>query len=200
MALPDPVQPSHERDRTSLGRRLRGWAERFETNESLDPHVERLERATGPLGSSTADTVLTGKWIGHALHPLLTDFPLGSFLSASYLDVFGGDDSKGASDKLIGFGLAMTLPTALAGAAEWRTADGRSKRVGVVHAALNGGVGTMYLASLVARRKNHRRLGVALGIGGGLLAWASGYLGGHLSLVRGIGVETPLGPGAGRSS
>jgi len=187
----DPVLPSRERVTTSLGERLRAWAERFETDEGLDVHVQRLERVTQPLSARAADVALTGKWIGHALHPLLTDFPLGAFLSASYLDLFGGEDSEGASDKLLGFGLAMTLPTALAGAAEWRTADRRSKRVGVVHAALNGGVGTLYLASLVARRNEHRKLGVALGVGGGLLAWVSGYLGGHLSLVRGIGVETP---------
>lgn len=134
---------------------------------------------------------LRGEWAGHALHPILTDFPLGSFLSASLLDVFGGRRSRPAATGLVAFGVAMTLPTAASGMAEWRSAGPASRRVGVVHAAVNTTAASFYTASLFARLRGRHRRGVALGLAGGCAAWVGGYLGGHLSLVRKIGTADP---------
>ena len=33
---------------------------------------------------------LSGTWLGHALHPLLTDLPIGTWTSAVLLDWLGG--------------------------------------------------------------------------------------------------------------
>lgn len=71
--------------------------------------------------------------------------------------------------------------------ADWSQADQESKRVGDAHAILNTAVFGLYAASLGARRRRHYRMGETLGLGGGLIAWVSGYLGGHLSLVRDAG-------------
>lgn len=55
--------------------------------EQARPLVARLAR---PLTRRAAlHDVLAGLPIGHALHPLLTDFPLGAWLSASILDLTG---------------------------------------------------------------------------------------------------------------
>ncbi len=74
---------------------------------------------------------LRGTWAGHALHPLLTDFPLGAWLAASFLDLFGGDATSRASRRLVGFGLLAAVPTAAAGLAEWQATNGVVRRVGV---------------------------------------------------------------------
>jgi uncharacterized membrane protein len=171
-----------------LGIRLRSWAKGFEDDGALDAYVRRLEAAAGVLvGTGRRLGFLRGQWLGHSFHPLLTDFPLGAWASASFLDLFGNENTRPAAEVLVAFGLAAAAPTALAGMADWSEADRESKRVGVVHAGLNSVVAGFYGSSLMARRKNHHRLGVVLGVCGGLIAWASGYLGGHLSLVRDAG-------------
>ena len=42
---------------------------------------------------------LSGTWLGHALHPLLTDVVIGSFLNATLLDLLGGDETGRASER-----------------------------------------------------------------------------------------------------
>lgn len=136
---------------------------------------------------------LGGRWLGHALHPMLTDFPLGSWMAASLLDVLPGADHDEASQRLLGFGLLMAVPTIAAGWSDWLHAEARERRVGIVHATVNTAAASLYAGSLVARRSRRRGLGVALGITGGLVAIAGGFLGGHLSLARDTALRTTAG-------
>lgn len=154
----------------------------------LDGAARRLEAVAGAVVCSPAvDDALRGTWLGHALHPLLTDFPLGAWMSASFLDLFGGPHTRRASQRLVGFGLLVAVPTAAAGMAEWRATAGGSRRVGVVHAGANSTATVLYGTSWLARRRGAHRTAVALGVGGGLVATLGGYFGGHLTLVRKIG-------------
>ena len=189
-APPDPSTPEW------LVRPLRT----IERSPELDGAVDALARLCAKvLPSPQLEGVFRGESLGHALHPLLTDFPLGAWLSATLLDVFGGRRARPAATGLVGFGLAMTLPTAAAGLAEWRAAGEGPRRVGVVHAAVNGTATSLYAASLVSRLRGRHYRGVALALAGGTAAWVGGYLGGHLSLVRKIGTADPsYGPAAAR--
>jgi hypothetical protein len=151
----------------------------------LDAAVRFAERRLpAALAEGPVRDVLGGRWLGHAFHPLLTDFPLGAWMSASLLDVLPGGDHDVASRRLLTFGLLAALPTVVTGWSYWLQADRRQRRVGVVHALTNGTAASLYAASLVARRCGRRRLGVALGIGGGLTATVGGFFGGHLSTAR----------------
>ena len=164
---------------------------------------ERIDRAARPLPfladavlrSDRLDPVLRGAWLGHALHPLLTDFPLGAWMSASFLDLFGGPEARRPARRLVGFGLLMAVPTAAAGLAEWRIIRGRgARRMGVVHASVNMSAMALYGSSWVARHRGSHRTAVGLGVGGGLVATLGGYVGGHLSLVRKVGTaDTAFG-------
>jgi uncharacterized membrane protein len=153
-------------------------------------------RALRPLADAVtrppkADALLRGSWLGHALHPLLTDFPLGAWTSTTLLDLFGGRRSRPAATGLLTFGVAAALPTAASGLAEWRATEGAARRVGVVHAAVNSTALALYAASLVSRLRGRHGKATALAVGGGLVATTGGYLGGHLSLVRKIGTADP---------
>ncbi len=164
----------------------------LEDRQRLDGPAARLEAVADTLlPSSAVQEGLRGRWFGHALHPMLTDFPLGAWMSASLLDLIGGRSARGPSRRLIGFGLVVAAPTAAAGLAEWKATGGAARRVGVVHAGVNSTAFVLYGSSWLARRRGRHWRGVLLGVGGGVMATAGGYLGGHLSLVRKVGTADP---------
>ena len=169
---------------------------RLERNAGIDAVGHRLAGvADAVVRSPEIADVLRGTWLAHALHPLLTDFPLGAWMSASFLDLFGGQEARRPAQRLIGFGLLAAMPTAASGLAEWRETAGGARRVGVVHAGVNGTAALLYGSSWLARRRGWHPVAVGLGVTGGLVATAGGYLGGHMSLVRKIGTADPsFGP------
>lgn len=162
--------------------------------------IDRLDALADPLGNAVKKMIprgrmkdlLSGTWLGHQLHPLLTDIPIGSFTSATILDLVGGRDLQTAANLLAGIGVISVVPTAAAGLADWSDTYGPGRRVGVVHALANvAGVG-LYTASVVARHRGNRFSATTLGLMGMGVMSIGGYLGGHLSLVRGIGVNRTM--------
>jgi nitrite reductase/ring-hydroxylating ferredoxin subunit/uncharacterized membrane protein len=133
--------------------------------------------------------LLAGTWLGHPLHPVLTDVPIGAWTSSWILDLVGGEKAEPASDALLGVGIVSALPTAAAGLTDWIDTWGKTRRIGVVHAVGNTAALTMFGASLAARRAGSRRLGFWLSTIGMGVASASAYLGGHLTFGKGIGVD-----------
>lgn len=181
--------PEHEGPRPPEP--LRRAVHAIEHAEVLDKVAAGLERAGARLAEGDARTLLSGARLGHALHPLLTDLPLGCWLAAGLLDVVGGRKGRPAAQRLVALGLAAAVPTALTGMSDWgadAARDPRTRRVGVVHAVGNAVVTYCYLRSWRARRRGQYLRGVAAGMLGGGLAWVTGYLGGHLSFGRGVGV------------
>ena len=144
-----------------------------------------------PPGGGVKD-VLSGTFIGHALHPLLTDVPIGAWTSATILDLVGGESSRPAAQKLVGIGLAAAAPTALTGWLDWAdTEPGNDpvRRLGLVHAAANGTAALLYGLSLAARRRGSHTTGVLFGLAGAGAMGAGGWLGGDLAFARGVGVN-----------
>lgn len=175
--------------RTRAGRALHRVAETVEDARRLDAVAAPLHRLGAALRALRAGDALRGAWLGHALHPMLTDFPLGAWMSATLLDLVAGPGARGASRRLIAFGLVMAAPTAASGLVEIGAASPRARRVGVVHASVNLTATALYAASLAARTRGRDRAGTALAIAGGLCATAGGYFGGHLSLENAVGVD-----------
>src|SRR5947209_13182859 len=116
---------------------LEGLVREVENAQLLDGPAQAIGSAVRKLipGGPVKDA-LSGTWLGHAAHPMLTDVVIGSFLSATALDLVGGPDSAPASERLIALGIAAYGPTALTGLNDWadtEIADDRVRRVGVVH-------------------------------------------------------------------
>jgi uncharacterized membrane protein len=163
----------------------------LEQRDSLDPAVDAAGRATAPLDASRLGAVLRGEWLGHALHPSLSDLPLGMWTATSALDLFGGPGSRDSARRLVGMGLLAAAPTAVSGWAEWRRADRPAQRVGVAHAALNATAAVLYAGSWAARRRDRHRVGAVLALAGAGAAGAAGYLGGHLTSARKVSSRHP---------
>lgn len=153
----------------------------------------------GAIAPGALKDALSGTWLGHALHPLLTDVVIGSFVSATLLDVLGGDDDGRAAERLIGVGIAAYGPTAVSGFNDWadsEIADPAVRRVGLVHAWTNATALTLYAASLGARKKGARGRGKLLAAAGAGVLGAAGYLGGHMSYTKAVGPnQTAFDPG-----
>ena len=179
----------------------------------LEPLVAQIEAAEAldsvgkPVGKSVREVMsssglkdaLSGTWLGHAFHPMLTDVVIGSFMSASVLDLVAPAADGSASEKLIALGLIAYLPTAAAGINDWadsEAVDSAVRRAGVVHAGCNAVGSLLYAASWRARRRGARGRGAVLGFAGMSVLLAGGYLGGHLSLSKGVGPDqTVFDPG-----
>ena len=168
----------------------RNLGERLEAASGLDRLADPAHRAvTAALPRGPAKDALHGVWLGHPLHPLLTDLPIGFWTSAFVLDLVGGRRSRPAADAMVGLGVASAIPTALAGLADWSELDEPERRTGIVHAAANATATALYAWSFVARRRGRRGRGVLLGVAGATAATFGGFLGGHLTFRRGAGVN-----------
>jgi uncharacterized membrane protein len=173
---------------------------RLEANADIDGLSGPLGAIAGPFNQPSVAKALRGGWMGHALHPLLTDIPLGCWIAALALDMVGGSPGEAASRKLIGIGLAAVPLTAAAGLAEWDTIEGQGeRRVTTVHALGNTLAAGAFGVSWLQRRRRRRRSGVAWALVGGATALVTGYLGGHLSFGRGVGIGHRGLPTASRS-
>ncbi len=161
------------------------WTLRLEDATALDVPVQAIEpKIREVFGTGARGALLRGDWLGHALHPVLTDLVLGSWTSASVLDLTGGPEAAEPARRLIGSGLLVVGPTAWTGWAQWSDAPPREKRVGLVHAVTNGAAIGLYAASWVARTRGRQRPGVALALAGAAVAGVGGYLGSHLAAAR----------------
>jgi uncharacterized membrane protein len=166
---------------------------KLEHAEGLDRLVEGIAHSAGTLvrNPKVAD-VLHGRFMGHALHPLLTDVPIGAWTSAFVLDLVGGKKSRPAATRLIGTGILAAVPTAVTGLAEFAaTSDQAARRVGVVHALGNNVALGLYVLSYRARRRGHHLRGMGLGMAALGVVGGSGFLGAHLSLARKVATRDP---------
>lgn len=160
--------------------------------EQLDPAARPLAAAARSVGPGRLKDALSGSWLGHALHPFLTDVPIGTWTSATLLDLIGGEESAAAADRLIGAGVLASVPTAVTGITDWadtERSDANVRRVGIVHAAANAVALGLFAASLRARRRGNRTRGKALSLAGMGALTIGGHLGGHLSFAKGVGVD-----------
>jgi hypothetical protein len=170
----------------SSGSVLLHLLETVEQTAALDGAAARLARVLDrvvPRGP--ARQALRGEWLGHAFHPMISDFVEGPWMACNFLDVFGPWAARGAAQRLLGFGLLMSIPAHLSGWVEWlEEPRPDQRRVGLLHLAGITSATALYGVSYALRRKDHHFLGAVMALGAGLIALGDGYLGGHMSHVR----------------
>jgi len=164
----------------------------------VQPIVQKALNGTGPL--APLNDFLHGKQLGHSLHAVVTDVPVGAWTLAVVFDgleLAGRTGFAPASDFAIGFGMLGGVLAAATGYAEWSDTSGQPKRLGTAHALGNSLAFGAYAASLLLRSAGKRRAGIACALLGYGTASLAAYLGGELSTGLQIGVKhtvTPLFP------
>lgn len=174
----------------------------------IDPLLDRWDWADG-LGKfyKAVDGVilrprifrdfLHGTWLGHPLHPLLTDVPIGALTVALILDLLGIVDGANWAT-LIGF--AGLIAAAFAGFADYQYTEGRSHRYGAIHASFMLLAIAFYLFSLAVRygytagTAYHATVTAALGYA--MIVFGA-YIGGELVFTLGSQVDRHAWRGGG---
>jgi nitrite reductase/ring-hydroxylating ferredoxin subunit/uncharacterized membrane protein len=164
----------------------------------IDGFAERMQRAVEGAYERTGDSseqianFLNGTWLGHPLHPVLTDLPIGFWTSSAALDVLemlGARQLRSGADTTLVLGLAGALAAAGAGVTDWQHTTGESRRVGAAHAMMNGLATLLYGGSLLMRMRHRRGAGRVLSMAGMGVTAYSAYLGGTLSYRWKVGTN-----------
>jgi nitrite reductase/ring-hydroxylating ferredoxin subunit len=172
----------------TINRPVTDVVDRLENAAKLDPLVDRVRAVVNTaLQPQRLRDFLHGVWLGHPLHPPLTDLPIGAWLAAGILDAVPG--AGAGATTLIAAGCAGYVPTILAGWADWSELHEQQQRVGLVHAAAGAGAFSCYVGSLAARSQGDSRRGRIWSYAGLALVGMTGYLGGHLAFRQAAGVN-----------
>lgn len=161
--------------------------DRLEREPRADAVIDTLRKGVRALPLGRGRDLLHGRWLGHPVHPLMVQVPIGSWLSAAVLDLRPGRSRE--SRLLIGFGLAAAAPAALAGWTDWAELHRKQQRVGLVHALSNTVAVGLYAASLACRVKGREAAGRTYGFLGMTAVGVGGMLGGHLAYRQASGAN-----------
>ncbi len=128
------------------------FLDEIERTSQLDGAADfLLDRVGKTLANGPYGDLLKGKWLGHPLHPLLTDIPIGFWTSGMMLDFLSPKQSRKAATRLIGLGTISAIPAALAGLTDASAIeDPAERRVAAAHAVGNI-TATLMFAPVVAR-------------------------------------------------
>lgn len=161
--------------------------DRLERTPVADPVIDALQKGIRSLPLGPGRDMLHGRWLGHPVHPLMVQVPIGSWLSAAVLDTRPGRSRE--AGLLVGVGLAAAAPSALAGAVDWAELHREQARVGLVHAMANWAAVGLYATSLACRLKGRTAAGRAYGFLGLTAVGLGGMLGGHLAYRQASGAN-----------
>jgi nitrite reductase/ring-hydroxylating ferredoxin subunit len=167
---------------------LMAFLDRLADVATFDKVIDPARRAVlSALRPQAVKDVLHGTWLGHPLHPVLVQVPVGSWLSAGVLDLV--PSLRPGATVLIGTGVAAAVPASLAGAADWSEQDTGVRRLGALHAVANTAALGLFIGSLVARGKGRGGLGRVLSYAGLGIATGSAAVGGHMSYAQASGAS-----------
>lgn len=148
--------------------------------------------AGGKTGQEIKD-FLHGVWLGHPLHPALTDIPIGAWTAAAVLDsleLLGEKKYKKGSDAAIAIGLVGAAGSAVTGLTDWTGTTKKKRKIGLMHGLLNVTTTALYTTSYFLRRqKGSHKTAIGLIMLGYGVASLAAYLGGHLVYREQIGVD-----------
>ncbi|MBI4494758.1 MAG: Rieske 2Fe-2S domain-containing protein [Chloroflexi bacterium] len=165
------------------------WLDR--AGDPLQRVVQRV-LGKGPRAQVVRDA-LHGVWLGHPLHPALTDVPMGAWTVALLLDLASlgrrGERWQRGADASLALGLAGALGSAATGLADWSWTYGQTRKTGLVHALFNTLATLLYSGSLARRLSGRREGAVTLSVAGYLCVLGGAYLGGELVYRLGMAVN-----------
>ena len=160
-----------------------------EVAKPLGEAVRGAFEAAGEAGEQVKNA-LHGVWLGHPLHPVLTDLPIGAWTTALALDAAADGDPgmRRAATFAIGVGLAGAAGAAVTGLTDWSETDGQARRAGLIHGLMNLTATTLFATAFALRRKDSHEGGRKCAWAGYAIALGAAYIGGDLVYGQRIGV------------
>lgn len=164
--------------------------------------VRGLDTMANPLSAAVRESLdgvpqlksfLKGVWLGHPLHPAITDIPIGAWTTAVVLDATASDDMDDgyarSAETAITVGLVGAIGSAVTGLTDFSDIKGKQRRLGLVHGLINLTATGLFAASLASRRNGNRSAGRTYSTVGYMIAMAGAYLGGSLVFREEVGVD-----------
>lgn len=171
---------------------------------ALDRLSDGLQHAIGALVGSKRrpprrlKSLLNGTWLGHPLHPVITDVPIAAWMLAAVFDIFwlvapeaNTWAARGAEVAVVA-GVLAALGAVVTGSTDWSDTYGHERSVGLLHGALMTAVTLLYIASAWLRfttGSGEQVVAAILGFVGVALVSYAAYLGGELVFTIGTGVN-----------
>ena len=183
-------------------------------------HTGRLDRPAGFVAKAVdafykrarpVQSLVNGTWIGHAIHPLLTDVVIGAWTVVLAFDLIGlavpNAGLATAAEIALWLGVLAAGGAILTGLTDYKDAFGDEQRIGFLHALVMTVTTILYVASGLMRLAGpvNSNAARAVAIAGFILVTAGGYLGGEMTFGFGSMVDhnafsdelrkfTPVGP------
>lgn len=165
----------------------------------LEPLADFLQKIAaaiyrGGLGRSLK-SFLNGTWLGHPLHPVITDIPIGAWTLAVLFDLVHLSNRSSAvwvdgATLLVGIGVLAGLAAWVTGYTDWSDTYDRERRFGITHALLMSTALILYIISFFLRLPaGGHAFAIILSWIGYVLVVAAAYLGGELVFNIGTGVN-----------
>jgi nitrite reductase/ring-hydroxylating ferredoxin subunit/uncharacterized membrane protein len=137
--------------------------------------------------------LLHGTWLGHPLHPVLTDVTIGSWLFGTIFDIisllpFTGHLRR-AADTLLTLGTVSAIPTALSGLTDYSGIKKSAATYGLVHGILNTMAFLAYFRAVRTRNSGNRFASLIFSLVGLSLITMSAYIGGDMVYRLNVGTN-----------
>lgn len=143
-------------------------------------------------------SLLNGTWLGHPLHPAITDVPITAWITTAVFDLLWlispvtfAWAARGAEVTVL-LGLLAALGAIVTGLTDWSDTYGAERRVGLNHALFNAIATILYLVSFVLRlvqAPGDSILAAIIGFVGLASVLYAAYLGGDMVFTKGTGVN-----------
>ena len=139
---------------------------------------------------------LNGTWLGHPVHSVVTDVPVGALTVSIVADLIG---QHLVADVSMLLGVLAMVAAAVTGLADYTEVDGNARTRATVHGTLMVVTLVLYLISLLIRSGNppDRLVAIVLALAGYLLLALAAAIGGDLVYLIGTHVNRHAWRGAG---
>ena len=139
---------------------------------------------------------LNGTWLGHPVHAVVTDVPIGALTVSLVADLIG---QPLVADVSLLLGVLAMVASAVTGFADYTDVDGTARARATVHSVLMSTALVLYLASLLIRNGQpaDRMLPIALSVLAYLILSLGAMIGGDLVYLIGTHVNRHAWRGAG---
>jgi len=154
---------------------------------------EAVYRGLGSPGKLLQD-FLNGSWLGHSLHPVLTDVVVGGATMVIFLDIlrifFGVDALEDATSWTLGLTVVAGVGTILTGVTDFKdTATGDERNVAGMHGLINIIAVIVFFISLLQRLGGAHDAAFWVSLAAYLIISVGAYIGGHVVFKYGYMVN-----------